>query len=76
MKIANPKISFGFDIVFHFDKIEVVLYFDKIEVVFHLKTNACQIGGPKRNSQIKFCFPYILSPGARIFKILVSTPHN
>ena len=23
-----------------------------------------------------FCFPYISAPGARIFKILVSTPHN
>ena len=25
---------------------------------------------------MKFCFPYISSPGDRIFKILVSTPHN
>jgi hypothetical protein len=25
---------------------------------------------------IKFCFPYILSLGYRIFKMLVSTPHN
>jgi hypothetical protein len=31
--------------------------------------------GPKKLSQIKFCFPYILSPGALIFKILVSIPH-
>jgi hypothetical protein len=29
-----------------------------------------------KTSLIKFCFPYILSLGDRIFKILVYTPHN
>jgi hypothetical protein len=30
-------------------------------------------GGPKK---LKFCFPYISSPGDWIFKIYVSIPHN
>ena len=33
-------------------------------------------GCSKKNQRIKFCFPYISDPGARIFEILVSTPHN
>ena len=33
-------------------------------------------GDSEKTWQIKFCFPYILSPGDRIFKILVSIPHN
>ena len=30
----------------------------------------------KKNSQIKFCFPYISSLSYQIFKVLMSTPHN
>ena len=33
-------------------------------------------GCPQKMRHIKFCFPYISSPGDRIFKILVSTPYN
>jgi hypothetical protein len=33
-------------------------------------------GWAKKNLTNQICFPYILSPGARIFKILVSIPHN
>ena len=33
--LANPKISFGFEVVFHFEKIEVVFHLKKVQVVFH-----------------------------------------
>jgi hypothetical protein len=33
-------------------------------------------GVSKKTYQITFCFPYIPSRSALIFKILVSTPHN
>ena len=35
MCLANPKISFGFEVVFNFDKNEVIFHFENIEVVFH-----------------------------------------
>ena len=33
-------------------------------------------GDLKKTSLVKFCFPHNSSSGDRIFKILVSTPHN
>ena len=33
--LANPNISLGFEVVFHFEQIEVIFHFKIVQVIFH-----------------------------------------